>query len=65
MTTTEILNEIVKEGKTDEICRILLNMVLADKESIKNECMEYKACLSAIHKINRGKDDAIDALSEV
>lgn len=65
MTTTEIINEIVKEGKTDEICKILLDMVLADKESIKNTNMEYRASLVAIHKINRGKDDTIDALSEV
>lgn len=65
MTTQEIINEIVTTGKTEEVCKILFDIILEDKENIMKERKEYKASLVAIHNINQGKNDAIDALSEV
>lgn len=65
MTTQEIIAEIVNNGKTDEVCRILFNMLLEDKENLRKERQEYRSSLVAIHKINKGKNEGIDALSEV
>lgn len=65
MTTQEIIAEIVNNGKADEVCRILFNMLLEDKKNLKKERQEYRASLVTIHKINKGKNEAIDALSEV
>ena len=62
MTTWGIINEIVSKGKIDEVYKILSDMVLAQKEMYSNQLSEKNACLSAIKKINNGKNKAIDNL---
>ena len=63
MTTQEIIREIVSQSKVDEIYRILFDMILESKKREEKLNAEYRACLRAIKKINKGKNDAIDALS--
>ena len=40
-------------------------MILRQKEEYNEELKEYRASLIAIRKINKGKNKAIDALSDV
>ena len=63
MTTQDIIREIIGQGKIDEIYKILSDMILRQKEEYNEELKEYRASLIAIRKINKGKNDAIDALS--
>ena len=65
MTTQEIIREIVSQRKVDEIYKILSDMILRQKEEYNEELKEYRASLIAIRKINKGKNKAIDALSDV
>lgn len=65
MTTREIIEEIVRENKVDEIFKICAELLIEQKNNYREAMTEYKACLRAIHKINKGKNDGIDALSEV
>lgn len=65
MTTSEIIEEIVRENKVEEIFKICAELLVEQKNNYREAMTEYKACLKAIHKINKGKNDGIDALSEV
>lgn len=65
MTTQDIICEIVSQRKVDEIYKILSDMILRQKEEYNEELKEYRASLIAIRKINKGKNKAIDALSDV
>lgn len=65
MTTSEIMEEIVRQNKVDEIFKICSDLLIEQKNNYREAMTEYKACLRAIHKINKGKNDGIDALSEV
>ncbi len=65
MTTTEIIEEIVKENKVEEVFKICAELLIEQKNNYQEAMTEYRACLTAIHKINKGKNDGIDALSEV
>lgn len=65
MTTTEIIEEIIKGDKVEEIFKICSELLIEQKNNYRDTMTEYKACLRAIHKINKGKNDGIDALSEV
>lgn len=65
MTTTEIIEEIVRQNKVEEIFKICAELLIEQKNNYRESMTEYKACLRAIHKINNGKNDGIDALSDV
>lgn len=65
VTTQEIVKEIVGQGKIDEIYKILSDMILRQKAEWNEELKEYRASLIAIKKINKGKNEAIDALSDI
>lgn len=65
MTTHEIVKEIISQGKVDEIYKILSDMILRQKAEFNEEIKEYRASLIAIRKINKGKNEAIDALSDI
>lgn len=65
VTTHEIVKEIVSQGKVDEIYKILSDMILRQKAECNEEIKEYRASLIAIRKINKGKNEAIDALSDI
>ena len=65
VTTQDIIREIIGQGKIDEIYKILSDMILRQKEEYNEELKEYRASLIAIRKINKGKNEAIDALSDI
>lgn len=65
MTTQDIICEIVSQRKVDEIYKILSDMILRQKKEYNEELKEYRASLIAIRKINKGKNEAIDALSDI
>ena len=65
MTTQDIIREIVGQVKVDEIYKILSDMILRQKAECNEEIKEYRASLIAIRKINKGKNEAIDALSDI
>lgn len=68
MTTSEIINEIYKNGgeeQAEEVLKILMEQMIELKNTYLDKCRERGASLRAIHKINKGKNEAIDALSEV
>ena len=65
VTTQEIIGEIIDNGNIDEVYRSLTDIILSDKRKYQNRSKEYRACLIAIRKINKGKNEAIDALSDI
>lgn len=65
MKTSEIIEEIVKGDHVEEVFRILLDIIIEQKNNYKEGCHEYKSCLRAIHKLNKGRNEGIDSLSEV
>ncbi len=65
MKTDEIIEEIVRENKVEEVLKILLDILIEQKNNYKESDLERKASLVAIRKINRGKNEAIDALSDI
>lgn len=64
MKLEEILNEIYGKGLQKQVYMILHSAVMEDYKSLVKENMEHSASLAAIKKINRGKNDAIDALCD-
>lgn len=65
MKTDEIIEEIVRENKVDEVLKILLDILIEQKNNYKESDLERKASLAAIRKINNGKNEAIGALSYI
>lgn len=65
MKTDEIIEEIVNKNKVEEVLKILLDILIEQKNNYKESDLERKASLVAIRKINRGKNEAIDALSDI
>lgn len=65
MKTDEIIEEIVRENNVEEVLKILLDILIEQKNNYKESDSERKASLVAIRKINRGKNEAIDALSDI
>lgn len=65
MKTDEIIKEIVRESKVEEVLKILLDILIEQKNNYKESDLERKASLVAIRKINNGKNEAIDALSDI
>ena len=65
MTTSEIIEEIIRENKVEEVFKICAELLVEQKNNYREAMTEYRARLTAIHKINKGNNDGIDALSEV
>lgn len=65
MKTDEIIEEIVRENKVEEVLKTLLDILIEQKNNYKESDLERKASLVAIRKINNGKNEAIDALSDI
>lgn len=65
MKTDEIIEEIVRKNKVEEVLKILLDILIEQKNNYKESDLERKASLVAIRKINGGKNEAIDALSDI
>ena len=65
MKTGEIIEEIVKGNQVEEVLKILLDILIEQKNNYKESDSERKASLVAIRKINNGKNEAIDALSDI
>lgn len=65
MSLEEILKEIYSQRLQKQVYMILHSAVMEDYNSIADENREYIASLTAIRKINKGKNDAIDALSDL
>lgn len=64
MNLEEILKEIYKNGLQKQVYMILHSAVMEDYKTALNENREYSTSLNAIKKINKGKNEAIDALCE-
>lgn len=66
MTTSEILAELrsVDDSTRREVFLVLSKMIVSDLHKLDNENSRMSAQLRAIKKINRGKNEAIDALCE-
>jgi len=60
----EIVSEIIENNLEVDIYNILHTIVLTKYKKEINKNYELGACLTAIRKINRGKNEAIDALCE-
>ena len=67
MTYTEAIETIVSEGMEEKAVYELLTFIFRQRDNAQSETAEHRACLNAIHKINKARkmDDAIDALSEL
>jgi len=65
MTFEEILKEIYSQNLQKKVYMTLHSAVMGDYDSLCSENQECLASLSAIKKINKGKNDAIDALCEL
>lgn len=65
MKTDEIIEEIVRENKVEEVLKILLDILIEQRNNYKESDLERKASLVAIRKINNGKNETIDALSDI
>lgn len=64
MTEAEILQEIKDTGCENAILKILLQDRLLYISDLESENSGLNASITAIRKINQGKDEAIDALCE-
>ena len=65
MTAHEIVGEIIRSGNIDEVYQLLTKVLFYEKRKYQKENAEYRACLNAIKKINKGKNEGIDALSTI
>ena len=66
MTTSEILAVLksADDSTRQEVFSILSKMMVRGVQTVEKENAHMSAQLSAIKKINRGKNEAIDALCE-
>ncbi|MSA02196.1 hypothetical protein GKG47_09105 [Lactonifactor sp. BIOML-A3] len=64
MTLEEILTEIYNQGMKIQVYKILHAAVMEDYNKLLNENRECSASLTAIKKINKGRNEAIDALCD-
>lgn len=65
MRTDEIIEEIIRGNQTEEVFKILTDILIEQKTNYMEAMNEYRNSLVAIHKINKGNNKAIDTLSEV
>lgn len=64
MTYEEAIKTIISQGREIDAINFLFNSVCADINKLNKENAEMSSCLRAIKKINKGKNEAIDALCE-
>lgn len=65
MKTNEIIEEIIRGNQLEEVLKILLDILIEQKQNYMESDQERKASLIAIRKINNGKNESIDALSDI
>lgn len=64
MTYEEALITIINENKQIDAINFLSNSLYKYINKLDQENSEMSSCLRAIKKINKGKNEAIDALCE-
>lgn len=64
MTLTQILREIEDSNLQEAVFRALTERILKENQVLAKTNSEYWASLSVIRKINNGKNEAIDALTD-
>lgn len=64
VTLLDAISVIRGLGQEWEAIKMLTDLVKADKEITDKQNAEMSSCLRAIKKINKGKNEAIDALCE-
>ena len=64
MTYEEAVAAIINQGREIDAINFLFNSLCADINKLYKENAEMSSCLRAIKKINKGKNEAIDALCE-
>ncbi len=64
MTYEEAIKTIISQGKEIDAINFLSNSLYKYINKLDQENSEMSSCLRAIKKINKGKNEAIDALCE-
>ena len=64
MTYEEAVITIINENKQIDAINFLSNSLYKYINKLDSENAEMSSCLTAIKKINKGKNEAIDALCE-
>ena len=64
MTYEEAIKIIISQGKEIDAINFLFNSLCANINKLYHENSEMSSCLRAIKKINKGKNESIDALCE-
>lgn len=64
MSFEEAIKTIIELNEEIKAVKILMGYIERNTDKIESENAEMSSCLSAIKKINKGKNKAIDALCE-
>ena len=64
MRFEEAIKTIIDLNEEIRAVKILMDHIERNTDKIESEHAEMSACLRAIKKINKGKNEAIDALCE-
>ena len=64
MTYEEAIKTIISQGREIDAINFLSNSLYKYINKLDQENAEMSSCLRAIKKINKGKNEAIDALCE-
>lgn len=65
MNLIQILHEIEVNNLREDVFRALVDLIFKENRVLAEKNGEYKASLNAINKINKGKNEAIEALSDL
>jgi hypothetical protein len=60
----EIINTIAQQGLEDAVYGVLHSIIMKDYKKAREENAEYRCTITAIKKINKGKNEAIDVLCD-
>ena len=64
MSFDDAIKTIIELNEEIRAVKILMGFIEGDTKHLEKDNAEMSACLKAIKKINKGKNDAIDALCE-
>lgn len=64
LSLCEIINIITQQGLEDAVYGVLHSIIMKDYLKVREKNAEYNSTITAIKKINQGKNEAIDALCE-
>jgi prefoldin subunit 5 len=64
MSFEDAINTIVELNEEIRAVKFLVGVIESNTETLEEENAEMSSCLRAIRKINRNKNEAIDALCE-